>query len=144
MLETLGASKSGCQLPRFHLIGFRGRADSNGTYHGRSNCFWRLMFPESQNRPAGCLECSIRFPIALYIASKLGEPVVGVKLRQRRVLRTAVPEAPVYEYSDTLAREYDVRAAAATERREVNSVTQPRCVQQAPDFNFGFRVSPTV
>lgn len=89
-----------------------------------------LVFPISKDPPPCLCELSVCFTIPLDVAGQLRPPVVGVALRQRRMLRTTVPEAAVYEHRYPPSWEDDVRPTAPTYRSEVDPVPHPGGVQQ--------------
>src|ERR1035437_7364052 len=70
------------------------------------------MLPDDHEGPAGVREPLLVAPIPLDVACELGKPVVKVRLRQRRVLGTEMPEAAAAIDRDMRARKDDIRTAA--------------------------------
>lgn len=101
------------------------------------------MLPVAQHDPAGVGQCPVRLGVALAVARDLLLPVVGMGLgRRSAVLGAAVPEAAVDEHGDLEACEDDVGPAAQIgERTDVDPVTQPMGVQQAPHGHFRLRIA---
>lgn len=68
----------------------------------------RFVFPNSHNGPACALKTSVHLAISCNVAVQLWTPVVDVLSRFRSMLRTAVPEASVYEDGYPSPRECDI------------------------------------
>jgi hypothetical protein len=120
-----------------------GRTDLRNDH--RYHLFRELVLPEPQDRPSRLPEHFRHLGITLRVARQLGQPVVGVRLRLRRVDRAAVPEAPVDEHSHLLLREDDVGTAADCRRRtEVDSVPESPGMQKPTHGEFWLGVTPLV
>lgn len=102
------------------------------------------MLPEPQYHPPCGFERGVCFAIALDVALKLRQPVLGVALRQCRMLWATMPEATVDEDSDPLAREDDVGSPAAAQGGEIDPVAQPRGVHQPAHCEFGLGVPAAI
>ncbi|HEY4276572.1 MAG TPA: hypothetical protein VGM91_00035 [Conexibacter sp.] len=74
----------------------------------------RLVFPDSNHRPAGIAQSGVDASIALGVAKQLGAPIIGVDFWHLAVRRAAVPLAAVEERRDPTSceRKIDVRADA--------------------------------
>jgi hypothetical protein len=105
----------------------------------------RLVFPRSNDGPTGVAEQLIRLGVALSIPSHLLGPEVGIRLRDRVVGGTPVPEAPVHEHSDLRACEHQVSPAIELlDRPVIDAETQSGCMRSAPHGHFRRGVSSTV
>lgn len=103
------------------------------------------MLPEAQNGPAPFGQQTCGLGIAGSIRGDLVRPELGVGFRGLMMLRTAMPEASVYQDGDMRATEQQVRRAAEISLRpRTDSVTESRSVHQAAHLHLGFRVSSAV
>ena len=69
------------------------------------------MLPHTNHFPSSPRESLVGVPVPGPIRFDLGPPPSGVRLRPRRMLRTAMPKTPVDEDRDPRARENEIRLA---------------------------------
>jgi hypothetical protein len=72
----------------------------------------RLVFPDSENSPAGGDEDGPILSISDLVAIELGRPPFSIGRWAGCMLRTAVPKAAVDKDGQLLTRKYDVRLTA--------------------------------
>lgn len=77
------------------------------------------MFPDSVDCPSRLGEFMVVSSVAIDVRLELLLPPSSVRRRSRCVLGAAVPEAPVDEHDQSVAREDDVRSAAESDDRGV-------------------------
>jgi hypothetical protein len=70
-----------------------------------------LVVAHSHDLPSHRAKCLINMPITLAIPPDLGGPELGVRLRNRSMLRATVPEASVNKYGYVCAAEREVRSS---------------------------------
>jgi hypothetical protein len=106
----------------------------------------RLVLPNAQNFPAAQGECRFGAQIARDIRLQLRLPICPVGPRQGSVLWAPVPEAPVDEDRDTIAREDNV--GSRSDPGFHNGVVDPKPsttrVKLAAKKPLGKRVAATV
>jgi hypothetical protein len=72
------------------------------------------VLPDAHHAPADVLEELVDFTVSLGIALELRSPIPTVRVRDRPVLRTYVPEAAVHKDSETMSRKGDVDGHKST------------------------------
>lgn len=112
----------------------------------RRNLLWVLVLPETKDDPAEGYEELVVLPVSAHVAAELGLPKRGVRRGHRRVLRAAMPEAPVDEHGDTPLREDDVRPGGCPPARDpvVDSVPEACTMKQRANGQLWARVAAAV
>lgn len=73
--------------------------------------FRQFMLPHPQHAPASRPQGAAHQPVPLHVGSELITPELPMVDRQARVLRAAVPKAPIHEQDDTLFAEDEIGPA---------------------------------
>jgi len=104
-----------------------------------------LMLPDANHSPSSLDEQLVGVGVPLAIVSDLVGPERRVRLRDRVMFWTAVPEAAVDEHGDLRAREYEVRPSVQSrDRTVVDAISQARRMCGAPDSELGLSVAPSI
>ncbi len=90
------------------------------------------MFPDADDGPTQLPKCGVVLTIPLDVATQFRLPEVPIGGGNGRVLGALMPEAPIDEYGDALARERDVRSGCGSSRPDlvVHAVAQSCAVEQ--------------
>lgn len=103
------------------------------------------VLPVAKNQPSLGPQELAGLRISAPIGSYLVGPVLRVGLRDRVMLRAAVPETSVYKHGDSKPRKDHVCSASQCgDRSAIHMEPKPSSVQQSPEFNLGFGVAPAV
>jgi hypothetical protein len=104
-----------------------------------------FVLPDSKNRPSLCCQKVIGLAITGSVLLHLRGPVLGIRLRDRVVLRTSVPETAVHEHGQTCTSEDQVgRALDRSDRPHRHFVPHTHRVDGTPQSEFGPGVAPLV
>jgi hypothetical protein len=104
-----------------------------------------FVLPDSKNRPPLRCQKAIRLAITGSVLLHLRGPVLGIRLRDRVVLGTSVPETAVHEHGQTCAGEDQVgRAPDRSDRPHRHPVPHAHRVDRTPQSEFGPGVAPLV
>lgn len=96
------------------------------------------MFPNADHLPSRFPQAS-RLPfVALLVLREFRSPVILVRLRECRMLRTSMPETSIDEHSDFRAEENDIDRDAFDAMMQ--SVPQPSRVVRRTESAFRFRI----
>jgi len=96
------------------------------------------MLPDMHDNPPEIPKLSVFAAIPGNILVELRSPPLGVVLRRRAVVWTAVPEAPIYEYGDPRPRQRDI--GGPWKGSDVNPVPQTGPVEFTPHGQLRSRV----
>ena len=113
----------------------------------RLGFFWGDVFPEPQHAPTGFSKSEVRYLVPVHVPLELGYPICLVGLRDRSVLRTAVPEAAVDEHGYPSPSEGDVTVdCLAVRPTDCIVLPEPKAasVQQGSKCELRFRVRAAV
>lgn len=103
------------------------------------------MFPHTDDRPTLGLHTRRCIEIAIPVGLQLLLPVVDVDARSASVVSTAVPEAPVDEDRDLVAREHHVGSPPeGGDRSSADTEPQSESVEVPTQGQFRFRVRALV
>ena len=104
------------------------------------------MLPNADDRPAASSEQHVSFAVTSYIALKFRRPVLRVRFRVRRMLRTPMPKTAVHENGYTCSREHDVRPDAPTVQndREILAETISPTMESRPQDDLGTSIGPVI
>lgn len=92
------------------------------------------MLPVPKDVPASCHKTLVGVAIPLAITCDLLRPPLRVRFRGARAGRASVPEAPVGEYGDTLAREDEVSPTPKLwQRATIDPVPQAQPPARSPE-----------
>lgn len=101
-----------------------------------------LMLPAANNEPSSGLQHFRSVEVARDVASDLILPPLRICLRRRSVLRTAMPEAAIYEQSYAGAHKHNVNAKPTPrDHSTINAKAQPSSMKRRSNFLFGFGVA---
>lgn len=100
------------------------------------------VFPDPDHGPASRAEEFVRCDVATTVGFDFLHPPFAVVLRERLVLRAAMPEAAVHEHRNVCTGKDDVGAATLDvgEWGEVDAEAQAHTVKGAPKDRFGLGV----
>lgn len=106
----------------------------------------RQVLPDPDNLPPGGGEEFIVASITVHVSLELGDPVVGVRLRDVAMVRADVEKARVHEDRHTLLREDHVGPYPDTghDHRQVDAETKTGAVQRRPEVEFRLRVPTAI
>lgn len=97
------------------------------------------MLPDVNDSPPEILELCVLAAIAGNILVELRSPPLGVVLRRRAMVWTAVPKATIYEYGDARPRQRDV--GGPWKGSQANPVSQTEPVKFMPHGQLRSRIS---
>jgi hypothetical protein len=97
------------------------------------------MLPDVADSPHEIPKLRVLAAISFNILLELRGPPLGVVFRRRAVVWTAVPEAPIYEYSDPRPCQHDV--GGPRKGSEVNPVPHAKPVEFTPHSQLRRSVS---
>lgn len=119
-------------VPSFHA----GRNHAPDSSNGLLDVQFNLVFPNTEHLPAAPPQQQRSLPVALFVPCNFARPELGVGFRHRAMLRTTVPEAPVYEDCEPESPKYNVRLSGEC-ISAVYSVSIASSVQSRPQSNLG-------
>jgi hypothetical protein len=103
------------------------------------------MFPKAKNDPARQLEKMGGFQITAPVGLDLARPIFSIGFRNRVVIGTSVPEAPVYEDGDSKSRKQYVRSPSESWYRPTIDVeAKAASVELFTEIDFGSGVPTAV
>lgn len=97
----------------------------------------RLALPDREHAPPKCLEAFCVTTVAIDIGRELGHPEIATRRWSRCVpaSRMSVPEAAMYQYDRSVARQHDVRTARQSP--VVKAESQTCSVEVGANDQFG-------
>lgn len=109
--------------------------------YGRGRRDRVLVFPEPEHDPAMSRKVGVALVVAHSIRGQFVDPPLPVLFRDRSVLWTAMPKAPVDVYDDLVRGQDDVGASSTPVDRDVDTEAETQAMQSRSEFDLWFRVS---